>query len=96
MWTSQNRYYGLGNWESLRYLVYRLYGKPKSLPSNLSKDIKEAFRFKPKRQRNEEKGKIAETTFSNSKNILIIIDDEDKERIDTILKEFEPFMKRQN
>ena len=86
----------LGNWESLRYLVYRLYGKPKSLPSNLSKDIKEAFRFKPKRQRNEEKGKIAETTFSNSKNILIIIDDEDKERIDTILKEFEPFMKRQN
>lgn len=88
----------LGNWESLRYLVYRLYGKPKSLPSNLSKDITEAFRFKPKRQRNEEKGKIAETTFSNSKNILIIIDDEDKdkERIDTILKEFEPFMKRQN
>lgn len=86
----------LGNWESLRYLVYRLYGKPKSLPSNLSKDITEAFRFKPKRQRNEVKGKIAETTFSNSKNILIIIDDEDKERIDTILKEFEPFMKRQN
>lgn len=27
---------------------------------------------------------------------LIIIDDEDKERIDTILKEFESFMKRQN
>lgn len=25
-----------------------------------------------------------------------IIADEDKERIDTILKEFEPFMKRQN
>lgn len=86
----------LGSWESLKYLVYRLYGKPKSLPSNLSKDITEAFRFKPKRHRNEEKGKIAETTFSNSKNILIIIADEDKKRIDTILKEFEPFMKRQN
>ena len=27
---------------------------------------------------------------------LIIIDDEDKERIDTSLKEFESFMKRQN
>lgn len=86
----------LGNWKSLKYLVYRLYDKPKSLPSNLSKDITEAFRFKPKRQRNEEKGKIAETTFSNSKNKSIIIADEDKKRIDTILKEFEPFMKRQN
>lgn len=87
----------LGGWESLKYLVNRLYGSPKSLPSNLAKDITEVFRFKPGRQRNkEEKGKIAETTFNNSKNILTIVADEDKKRIDSILKEFPPFEKRQN
>lgn len=85
----------LGSWESLKYLVYRLYSK--SLPANLAEYITEAFRFRLKRQRNkEEKGKITKSTFNNSKNILTIIDNEDKKRIDTILKEFEPFMQRQS
>lgn len=85
-----------GSWESLKYFVYRLYGKAKQLPSNLAKDITEAFRFKLKHQCNEEIGKITESAFKNSKNILTIIADEDKKRIDSIIKEFEPFMKRQN
>lgn len=85
----------LGSWESLKYLVYRLYSK--SLPANLAEYITEAFRFRLKRQRNkEEKGKITKSTFNNSKNILTIIDNKDKKRIDTILKEFEPFMQRQS
>lgn len=87
----------LGSWESLRYLVFRLYGKPKQLPSNLAKDITEAFRFKPGRQRNkEETGKIAESTFNDHNKIFNIKVDEDRKRIDSIIKEFEPFMKRQN
>lgn len=86
----------LGSWESLKYLVYRLYGKPKSLPSNIGKEITEAFRFKRMRQSKNSEGKIALKTFNNTTNYINNIDYEEIKRIDSIIKEFEPFMKRQN
>lgn len=86
----------LGSWESLKYLVYRLYGKPKSLPSNIGKEITEAFRFKQLRQCKNSEGKIALKTFNNTTNYINNIDYEEIKRIDSIIKEFEPFMKRKS
>ena len=86
----------LGSWESLKYLVYRLYGKPKSLPSNIGKEITEAFRFKRMRQPKNNEGKITFKTFNNTSNYINKVDYEEIKRIDNIIKEFEPFMKRQN
>lgn len=78
----------LGDWKSLKYLISRLY-KNCSLPSNLAKEIVEAFRFKLQRQRDKSNpGKISESTFNNSKNITNIVPDEDRLlRIKEILKE---------
>ena len=78
------------------YLVYRLYGKPKSLPSNIGKEITEAFRFKRMRQPKNNEGKITFKTFNNTSNYINKVDYEEIKRIDNIIKEFEPFMKRQN
>lgn len=78
----------LDDWESLKYLISRLYRDTKTLPSNLAKEVTEAFRFKLKRQRDKSiPGKISKATFNNSKDINEITPNEDRLRINEILKD---------
>ncbi len=78
----------LGGWESLKYFIFKLYGQPRSLPSNLAMTVVEAFRFNLQRNNDPEKGKISEKTFKNSKNIDPVVSKDDVKRINTIFKEF--------
>lgn len=78
-----------GDWKSLKYFVNKLYREPKSFPQNLSREIVQTFRFKRTRKSPKlSKGEIAFTTFNNSRNINSIVKDNDRSRINAILKEF--------
>ena len=48
------------------------------------------------RQPKNNEGKITFKTFNNTSNYINKVDYEEIKRIDNIIKEFEPFMKRQN
>lgn len=78
----------LDGWESLKYLISRLYKNFGSLPSNLAENVVEAFRFKLQKSSSKlKKGQMSVKTFKHSKPIIKIISDEDELRIDEILKE---------
>lgn len=86
------------SWQSFKYVAYCLYGKPKPFPSNVASIAVEAFRFVLEKQRCEIKGKISEDTFNTTGNMdtYMVKTEEfkfDKKLIDTIFKEFEPFIK---
>lgn len=78
----------IGDKWSLRYFITQLY-KTGKLPSNLAKAVVEVFRFSDvERNHNEEKGKIAASSFQDTKKYLKNLRHEDVERINHILKEF--------
>lgn len=78
----------IGDKWSLRYFITQLY-KTGKLPSNLAKAVVEVFRFSDvERNHNEEKGKIAASSFQDTKKYLKKLRHEDVERINHILKEF--------
>lgn len=78
----------IGDKWSLRYFITQLY-KTGKLPSNLAKAVVEVFRFSDvERKHNEEKGKIAASSFQDTKKYLINLRHEDVERINHIMKEF--------
>lgn len=79
----------LANWQSQKYFIYKLYGKPKPFPSGMAEDVVACFRFK--RERNTsglKEGQVKLSTYKNSKDPLVIVSDDNKKRIDNILKEF--------
>ena len=82
-----------GSWQSFKYFVKRLYSYNKNLPSNLSKNVVKAFRFDLERERGEEKGQIKEKTFKNNSKPKMEKHNNEKNRINNIFKELNPFTK---
>lgn len=78
----------IGNWQSFKYFVHVLYRQPHPWPSNLVREIVKAFRFRRDRQSTKlSYGEISLKTFDNSPNIYKIVKDDDRFRINDILKE---------
>lgn len=79
----------LANWQSQKYFIYKLYGKPKPFPSGMAEEVVACFRFKRVRKtQGLDPGQVRLSTYKNSKDPLVIVSDDDKKRIDNILKEF--------